>query len=860
MRFRVLLFGLLAAAAAMAQIPSPDAFVGRKVGSDRFLAPWPRVVSYFQTVAAASDRVKLTSMGTSTLGNDMPLAIITSPGNHANLPHYVDIARRLANPDRLTAGEMEHLVAQGKPIVLVTCTIHATEVAATQMAMLLAHELATSQDPRVLRWLDEVILLLAPSINPDGQIMVVDWYNRYLGTEYEGGPLPWLYHHYAGHDNNRDFFMLALAESRAVNDVVYHRFFPQVFLDLHQMGPLGPRMFVPPQTDPLAAEVHPLIFRLADLFGTSMALRLEEAGHTGVGSNMIFDSYWPGGTRNTAWWKNVVGLLTEVASARVATPIYIDPGELRGGAKGFPVYQRRANFPSPWPGGWWRLADIIAYERVATLALLEAVATHARDVLRNFARMGADAVARGRSQPPTVFLIPPDQHDPVAADLLVELLLRHGVRVERAETPLQVRRQTYPAGTYLLPAAQPYREFLLTMLRPQRYPEVTVSEKGPILAPYDATSWSLPIAMGVEVVECAEPVEGRTAPLDALPPHPAPPPAGSGGYTLSAAADTTPIAVNRVLKAGGEVYWLGGAGEDSRGRVWFPPGNAARALLATDPAALRLSPQPLAAPPSGPGWRLKAPRVGLFRPWTASMDEGWTRLLLDRYEFNHRALRPEEVRHLATLGLDAVILPDVGAAVIRDGAAALRGGEGAMPPEYRAGVGRDGANALAAWVKAGGTLVAVNAAAEYAIELFGLPVSNVLARVERESFSAPGSSLRILLDRDHPLSWGMRSDEVLYVDDSPAFATRLPEPGTHRRVIARYPEDRRDILVSGYLEGEALLARRAAIVEVGVAQGRVVLIGGKPANRAQTHRTFKLLFNALYLSAARPVELDSRLH
>jgi hypothetical protein len=239
------------------------------------------------------------------------------------------------------------------------------------------------------------------------------------------------------------------------------------------------------------------------------------------------------------------------------------------------------------------------------------------------------------------------------------------------------------------------------------------------------------------------------------------------------------------------------------------------------------------------------------------MDEGWTRLLLDRYEFNHRALRPEEVRQLATLGLDAVILPDVGAAVIRDGAAALRGGESAMPPEYRAGVGREGGEALVAWVKAGGSLVAVNASTEYAIELFGLPVNNVLARVEPEVFSAPGTSVRVLMEREHPLSWGMRSDEVLYVDESPAFATRLPEPGVRRRVIARYPEDRRDVLVSGYLEGEALLARRAAIVEVGVGKGTVLLIGGKPANRAQTHRTFKLLFNALYLAAARPVELDA---
>ena len=213
-----------------------------------------------------------------------------------------------------------------------------------------------------------------PSINPDGQLMISDWYEKWLGTEFEGGRMPWLYHHYVGHDNNRDFYALTQDETQVVNDVLYHRWFPQVFLDEHQMGSTGPRMFVPPQTDPLDPEVHSLVFRMADGIGTNMSRRLEENGKTGVGHNMIFDSYWPGGTRNTAWWKNVTGLLTEVASARIASPIYIDPGELRGGGKGFPEYGRRSNFPSPWKGGWWRLRDIVEYELVATWAYLEAIA------------------------------------------------------------------------------------------------------------------------------------------------------------------------------------------------------------------------------------------------------------------------------------------------------------------------------------------------------------------------------------------------------------------------------------------------------------------------------------------------------
>jgi hypothetical protein len=465
-------------AAQVAQPPSPEAFLGHRVGEDRRLASYPKVLEYLRALDAASERISIESAGRSTLGNEMAVMVLTSERNQQNLDRYREIARRLAHPEALTPEEARALAAEGKTIALVTCTIHASEVGSTQMAMEFAWDVATTQDPRKLAWLDDVILLLMPSINPDGQVMVIDWYDKYVGTPYEGGPMPWL----------------------------YHRWFPQIFLDEHQMGSTGPRMFVPPQADPLAPEVHSLIFRQADLLGTVMSMRLEEAGKLGVGHDMIFDSYWPGGTRNTAWWKNVTGLLTEVASARIATPMLIEPGELRGGVKGLPEYARRSNFPSPWPGGWWRLRDIVEYELVATWAFVESGARYRESLLGNFYKMGREAVERGAGEPPYAFIVPAGQHDPVAAGLLVELLLKHGVRVERAEAPLTVGREVYAAGSYVIPAAQPYRQFLLTMLRPQRYPEVIAYAGGPVLPPYDVTSWSLPIAFGVEVNEAAEPL------------------------------------------------------------------------------------------------------------------------------------------------------------------------------------------------------------------------------------------------------------------------------------------------------------------------------------------------------------------
>ena len=514
MRKLVFVFCLLMAFPVLAEtIPSPKEHFGHVVGADRTLIPYPDVLAYLELVAAASDRVSIEEAGVSTLGNRMPVVVLTSPFNQRRLEEIRERAMHLAKPGGMSADNTRRLIETTPAVALVTCTIHSTEVGSTQMTTEFVYEFATTEDPERLAWMDEAILLLMPSINPDGQIMIADWYEEWLGTEYEGGRMPWLYHHYVGHDNNRDFYALTQTESQVVNDVLYHRWYPQVFLDEHQMGSTGPRMFVPPQTDPLDPEVHSLVFRMADGIGTNMSRRLEENDKTGVGHNMIFDSYWPGGTRNTAWWKNVTGLLTEVASARIATPIYIDPGELRGGGKGFPEYGRRSNFPSPWPGGWWRLRDIVDYEMVATWAYLEAVAEDRKHILTNVDRMAREAIEKGSTEAPFAFIIPPEQHDEVAARKMVALLLRHGVEIEQAKDAFKVGYATYPAGTVVVPAAQPYRPFLLTMLRAQRYPEVRPSVNGPIIEPYDVASWSLPLTMGVDVVESAEPVIGAFEPI-----------------------------------------------------------------------------------------------------------------------------------------------------------------------------------------------------------------------------------------------------------------------------------------------------------------------------------------------------------
>lgn len=834
-------------------IPSPESVFGHPMGADRKLVPYPRILEYLSSVAEASGRVSIEQQELSTLGNEIWAVILTSEENQAQLERYRDVSRRLANPDGLSDEEIDELAAEGKVIALVTCTIHSTEVGCTQMAAEFVHDYATTTDPQKLAWMDDAILLLMPSINPDGQVMIIDWYDKYVGTEYEGGRMPWLYHHYIGHDNNRDFYMLTQKESQVVNDLLYKNWFPQVFVDEHQMGSTRVRMFVPPQTDPLAPEVHSLIFRQADLLGTNMSYRLEEAGKTGVGHNMIFDSYWPGGTRNTAWWKNVTGLLTEVASVRIASPIYIEPGELQGNAKGFPEYKRRANFPSPWPGGWWRLRDVVEYELIATWALAESVSQYREEILRNFAVMAREATTAGEDGPPYGWIVSPDQHDPVAAGKLVELLLRHGVRVYAADEPLTVGRATYPAGTHVIPAAQPYRAFLLTMLREQRYPEVRPHVDGPIIPPYDVTAWSLPLLMGVDLVESSTPLEGAMSRLSE-PRWPGGEVAPSeAGYLISHAADSAAIAVNRLLAARKPVYWLDAAAatsiEAAIGDVFLPADGHTAGELSALSREIHLPIRSLEATPTGARWRLSPQRVGLFKPWVASMDEGWTRFVLERYEFPHVNLANADLKDGGfAKKVDVVLFPDVGKSIITKGepeSPEARRFFGQLPPEYAGGIGSEGGEELKKWVEAGGTAVALDSSTEYLIELFGLPVRNALRGGGK--VNAPGTLVRLLVDNEHPLGFGMRSKEAGYFANSPAFRTYVPDARFQRRVVARYPDHRDDVRVSGHLEGAEHLERLAAVVEYEVGKGRVILIGFRAQHRAQPHRTFKLLFNALQI-------------
>jgi hypothetical protein len=578
--------------------------------------------------------------------------------------------------------------------------------------------------------------------------------------------MPRLYHPYVGHDNNRDWFMLTQKETRNMSRAIYHEWFPQIFVDLHQMGSSGPRMFIPPFADPADPDVHPLIWREVNLIGSNMALRLEQAKKAGVIYGFQFDAYWIGGTRNTGWWKNITGLLLEVASARMATPLFVDPTELSGGGKGLADYRATVNHPNPWRGGWWRMRDIMDYERISGDALLELAAERRRDILQNVYQRARDAISSER--PGDAYVIPAEQHDPATAKKLAMLLADHNVEV------------LFDGDSYWIPLAQPYSRFIHEMLKPQRYPEVRPTRESEILRPYDVATWTLPLMMGVRV-------ERTTMP-----------------EALSANRVEAPI-----LK--GEHY---------------------------HPRAGQRS----------------AARVGLYKPWTASMDEGWTRWVLEQGGFNVVSIDPPAMRTTRLRDrFDAIIIPDIDAEVLANGRPKRADGEmqyqAELPPEYRMalddGSGKKGSDNLREFVRAGGTLIAFDSATNWVISQFNIPVRNILLNAKTAEFEVPGSLLRLELRADHPITRGMPAEIAAFVDDNIAFETSLPGAEIQRWVLATYPESPDHILLSGWIQGERKLTRRAALVATTFGQGKIVLFGFHPQNRAQTHATFPLLFNAI---------------
>jgi len=834
---------------------SPDAFFGLKVGADRTLVKYPDIIKYFEYIAEESERVKLVLEGESTLGNPMVLAFISSKDNINRLPELIEINKKLTNPDTITKEEAEQSIEKGKVFVLITCALHATEIASTQMAMLFAHQLAVTTDPAVNEYLDNVVIVLMPSINPDGNIMVTEWYDKYLGTEYEGGRMPYLYHHYAGHDNNRDYYMLNLKETRVVNAVLHHRYFPHIFLDMHQMGSTGARMFVPPFKDPLNQNLEPLLLRETDIIGGFMALKLQENNKKGVAGSYGFDAYWPGGSKNTAWFKNVVGVLTEMASANVASPIYVEPNELRESSKGLPEYKAQVNFPDPWPGGWWRLKDIIDYEQIAVNALLEVAAKNRNAFLTNYYNLGTANVEKGKTRAPYGYVIPREQWDIPAAYTFLQKMEEHGVRIYKLDADAQVGNRIYEKGSFVIPLAQPYRSFVKVMMERQVYPEIKHMEGGPIMEPYDACGWTMPLQMGVKTAELNTPLESlKLTPVKELT-YPEETITGEGNYyCIPARFNRSAMVVNRLHKKGIALFRYTGGGAAGTGDFLVSDSAVQRETLAAVLEGTGVSITKIGL--NGPDGikALAPPKIGLYREHGGNMDEGWTRWILDHYEFTYKVLQNTDFKDKnLSQKYDVILFPTSRRDRIVKGTSTGRWAyyAAAVPPEYKGGIGDKGIAVLKEFVKKGGSVVLFDAAAEIGITDFELPFSNIMKDVKQENFFCPGSLLRLNVNSEDPIGWGMEEDNFIFFRNSLAFRTRVPIlKSIDRKVVAGFNETG-DHLLSGYLKGGKRLDRAVMVIRFNYHKGNVFVLGGRIQNRAQTYGTFKFLFNSLYYAGMK---------
>jgi len=848
------------AAPAAAGIPSPEEFFGFRMGADGRLARWESIERYFTLVADASDRVDLLEVGRTTEGQRLIAALVTSPRNLARLDAIQATNRRLADPRTLAEAEARQLLADQPAIVAIGASIHATEIGASQAASEFLHHLATAGDEETRQALESLVILLVPSLNPDGHRLVVDWFERHRNTPFEASPMPWLYHRYAGHDINRDAFMLNLAENRSLADFFYRRWHPQVFLTMHQMGPRGPRFFVPPNYDPIDPNYDPLLWRMAGLLGHAMALELERDNRRGVVQNALFDYYWPGYEDSAPLGHNTVCLLTEAASARLALPIEIKPGDLTGSPRGLPDHRPQINFPNPWPGGTWRLRDIVEYDLTALRGLLRGATRYRREIVENFYAMGRRAVERGREGGPFAFAIPPDQHDPHAAAALVNVLVGGAVEVHEAIEPFRAGTRDYPAGTSLVLMAQPFRAYAKTLLERQEYPVRRLLPTAPPERPYDVAGWTLPYQMGVVVDTIEQPFE---LPALSRVERAVPPPAKVTGdrrpsyYLVDARGNAGALAINRLAAAGFSVSFTTAALE-AGGRRFEPgslvvsPASRARQAVERIASTLGLPAVGLRGRPPAATAPVGHPRIALYKPWVENIDEGWTRWLLEQYEFRYVSLDDARVRAgNLRAAYDVIVLPDAPPERLVAGHAA-----GTLPSEYTGGLGEAGVAALKTFVEAGGTLVCLDSSCGLAVQALGLAVKDVAQDPAAGGrFFCPGSILRLTLDVTHPLAYGMRPETAAFFAYSSAYEVAPAQPtgaghgGTPSAdhaiaVVGRYGEG--NPLLSGWLEGPEVVAGRGAVLEARVGRGRLVVLGFRAQHRAQAHATFRLLFNAIY--------------
>ena len=828
-------------------IPTPESVLGYKPGADFHLASYDEALNYFKQLDAASDELQLEHVGKTSGGQDWYIAIISSAENLKNLDRYKDIAKRIALVKGLDDQQAHALARDGKAIVHIDGGLHATEVAGAQHTIQLAYDLVSSQDPHVRFILDNVVLVLWFSMNPDGQNMVASWYRRNLGTPFEVAPLPWLYLKYIGHDNNRDGYMNNVPESRIVTHEAVDERYPMVFYNHHQTAPFPARIWIPPFAEPVSTNVSPLMWRWTNVFGTAMAAWLDDHEMPGSIHRGRFDDWYPGFIDNVNNYRNTVSFLTETALYRYATPHFYTVDDF---PKEFQGLRKEVFYASPWEGGWWRLGDAVRYMEGASMSVLDTAAKDREQIIYNRYQAGRDAIRMFTASPPYAYVIPQQQRDPQEAALLAYTMRENGIQVSRASAAFSAGGRDYPAGTWVILMDQPYARLVKELFSIQDYPDLRETPGGSPDLPYDIAGWTLPLQMGVEAVAVIEPlsaeVRASMKPVETL----APPPGGVSGTGTTFVIDRRPnvaaTAVNRVLKAGGTVS-VAGQAVTVDGQAYAPGAfvvtGLARDTMQTIAADLALAVRATARV-AGTTVKLGAGRVGVYQSWQANIDAGWTLWLLEQYQFPVTEIHNDAIRAGRLKDrFDTIVIAEMSAKTILHGYA-----EGIVPGEYVGGIEQDGLDNLKQFVRDGGTILALGNASAFVIDAFDLPVKNVVKGLKDLEFFCGGSILRTQVkSAENPLVFGLPDEPAALFARSGAFET---EPGFDGSVLLTYPKDESPLL-SGYILHPEKIEGKIASLEVRQGKGRIVVTGFRPQWRGQTHGMYKLVFNALWVGGGQ---------
>ena len=861
--FLMLLLPFHAESQNQENLATPESFFGFKPGADQKLIAYEPMMEYLKLLEQQSDMIRIMEVGKTELGKSMYLVFISSAANLQNLDRLKAINRRLALDPAIPDQERQELIREGKTFLIETMSMHANETGPAQAVPLTVYNLLAGVEPELTRHLDDMVLMIVPSHNPDGLDMVAEHYNKYLGTPYEGSTHPGVYHKYVGHNINRDFITLSMKENQVISDIYSQEWFPHVLIEKHQMGMTGVRYFVPPNHDPIAENIDETLWNWSWVFGSNMSRDMTAEGLTGISQQYIFDNYWPGSTE-TSLWKNTISLLSEAASVQLATPVYIEPNELQVGGKGLSDYKKSINMPIPWPGGWWRLGDIVEYEVESTYSLIRTCARQREEILTSRNDLVRKEVERGRTEAPYFYILPKEQHDPGELIALLQLLNRHGVKLYRLNQEAVVEGRVFNTGDYVIPLAQPIRPFIKEVMESQEYPVRRYTPGGEIIEPYDITSWSLPLHRGITSYEISEETPGLTDKLSVIQPGAITPEQRSETGTFLVFSANYNESYSAAFKAMAKGMDVSRSREDieAEGEI-LPAGSFLVRVsnrnrqdiqqiletMVTAPVSLQEQPEGFTA--------LRLPRIALVETWQHDMDAGWARYLFDTYGIPYTVVRPAEMKDLELQEkFDVIIFADSGKDQLMQGTS-QRGEQYYIPfypREYVKGMGKEGWQNVLGFIQEGGKVLSWGRSVDLftglmepkePLESFRLPVSNTAQGMERQGLSIPGSLLQIRLLPDHPLTLGMPETIGVFHRSNVILQTTVPTFDMDRRVIGAFPED--DILMSGYAEKIELIEKNPAMVWLRKGSGQIVLYSFTPNFRGSTPVANKLIFNALLL-------------